>query len=189
MAGSFRFVPVQNHAHIKQKGVSILAGWKKALLAVDSFVESFCLLSMLTMVLIVSMQVITRKFFNFVFFWSEEVTLLLLAWFAFMGIAIGCRENLHLSMDVMESLASKSILKALDKVIEITTFIFGVYLIIYGWEFTSLMSESTLPATKLPNSVLYVVMPLTGVMICAYSLLQLLGIDTKRHKNLGGGLE
>ena len=51
MAGSFRFVPVQIHAHIKQKGVSILAGWKKALLAVDSFVESFCLLSMLTMVL------------------------------------------------------------------------------------------------------------------------------------------
>jgi TRAP-type C4-dicarboxylate transport system permease small subunit len=166
-----------------------LAGWKKALLAVDSFVESFCLLSMLLMVLIVSLQVITRKFFNFVFFWSEEVTLLLLAWFAFMGIAIGCRENLHLSMDVLDNLSYKGFLKALDKLIEASTFVFGVYLIIYGWEFTSLMSESTLPATKLPNSVLYVVMPLTGVMVCAYSLLQLFGIDTKRHKNLGGGLE
>ena len=166
-----------------------MAGWKKALLAVDSFVESFCLLSMLLMVMIVSLQVITRKFFNFVFFWSEEVTLLLLAWFAFMGIAIGCRENLHLSMDVLDNLSYKGFLKALDKLIEASTFVFGVYLIIYGWEFTSLMSESTLPATKLPNSVLYVVMPLTGVMVCAYSLLQLLGIDTKRHKNLGGGLE
>ena len=166
-----------------------MAGWKKALLAVDSFVESFCLLSMLLMVLTVSLQVITRKFFNFVFFWSEEVTLLLLAWFAFMGIAIGCRENLHLSMDVLDNLSYKGFLKALDKLIEASTFVFGVYLIIYGWEFTSLMSESTLPATKLPNSVLYVVMPLTGVMVCAYSLLQLFGIDTKRHKNLGGGLE
>ena len=166
-----------------------MAGWKKALLAVDSFVESFCLLSMLLMVLIVSLQVITRKFFNFVFFWSEEVTLLLLAWFAFMGIAIGCRENLHLSMDVLDNISYKGFLKALDKLIEAATFVFGVYLIIYGWEFTSLMSESTLPATKLPNSVLYIVMPLTGVMTCAYSLLQLFGIDTKRHKNLGGGLE
>ena len=162
-----------------------MTGWKKALLAVDSFVESFCLLSMLTMVLIVSVQVITRKMFNFVFFWSEEVTLLLLAWFAFMGIAIGCRENLHLAMDVMESFASKNVLKWLDKLIQITTFVFGIYLILYGWEFTSLMSESTLPATKMPNSVLYVVMPLTGVMVCAYSLLQLFGIDTRRHKNLG----
>jgi TRAP-type C4-dicarboxylate transport system permease small subunit len=51
------------------------------------------------------------------------------------------------------------------------------------------MGESTLPATKLPNSALYVVMPLTGVMICAYSILQLMGIDTTRHKNLGGGLD
>lgn len=155
----------------------------------DSFVESFCLLSMLTMVIIVSIQVVTRKLFNFVFFWSEEVTLLLLAWFAFMGIAIGCREHLHMAMDVLESFASEKFLKALDKVIEFCTLIFGVYLIIYGWQFTELMGESTLPATKMPNSVLYVVMPLTGVMICAYSLLQLMGIDTRRHKNLGGGLD
>ncbi len=166
-----------------------MVGWKKALLAIDSFVESFCLLSMLTMVIIVSVQVVTRKLFNFVFFWSEEVTLLLLAWFAFMGIAIGCRENLHLAMDVIENFSSKKFINILDKFIEAATFIFGVYLIIYGWEFTVLMSESTLPATKLPNSALYVVMPLTGVMTCAYSLLQLMGIDTKRHKNLGGGLE
>ena len=144
---------------------------------------------MLTMVIIVSVQVVTRKLFNFVFFWSEEVTLLLLAWFAFMGIAIGCRENLHLAMDVIENFSSKKFINILDKFIEAATFIFGVYLIIYGWEFTVLMSESTLPATKLPNSALYVVMPLTGVMTCAYSLLQLMGIDTKRHKNLGGGLE
>lgn len=166
-----------------------MAGLKKFFLAVDSFVESFCLLSMLTMVIIVSIQVVTRKLFNFVFFWSEEVTLLLLAWFAFMGIAIGCREHLHMAMDVLESFASEKFLKALDKVIEFCTLIFGVYLIIYGWQFTELMGESTLPATKMPNSVLYVVMPLTGVMICAYSLLQLMGIDTRRHKNLGGGLD
>ena len=183
------FLMFLNEREKKRKGVSILSVWKKALLAVDSFVESFCLLSMLLMVLIVSLQVITRKMFNFVFFWSEEVTLLLLAWFAFMEIAIGCRENLHLSMDILDNLSYKGFLKALDKLIEISTFVFGVYLIIYGWEFTSLMSESTLPATKLPNSVLYIVMPLTGVMTCAYSLLQLLGIDTRRHKNLGGGLE
>ncbi|WP_416358653.1 TRAP transporter small permease subunit [Brevibacillus thermoruber] len=41
-----------------------------------------------------TMQVFTRKLFNFVFFWSEEVTLLLLGWLAFMGIALGFRENI-----------------------------------------------------------------------------------------------
>ena len=166
-----------------------MAVWKKALLFFDSCVEWVCLISMLTMVIVVSIQVVTRKLFNFVFFWSEEVTLLLLAWFAFMGIAIGFREGLHLAMDVLESFVSEKWLKRLDKLIEVFTCIFGIYLIIYGWEFTALMSESTLPATKLPNSALYIVMPLTGVMTCVYSLLQLAGIDTKRHNNLGGGLE
>lgn len=166
-----------------------MTGLKRSLLFVDSCVESACLLSMLTMVIIVSVQVITRKLFNFVFFWSEEVTLMLLAWFAFMGIAIGFREGLHLAMDVLENFLSEKSLKKLDVLIQVFTCIFGIYLIVYGWQFTVLMSESTLPATKLPNSALYIVMPLTGVMTCAYSILQLMGIDTKRHKNLGGGLE
>jgi TRAP-type transport system small permease protein len=163
-----------------------LVALKKILLALDSFAESFALLSILTMVIIVAIQVLTRKLFNFVFFWSEEVTLLLLAWFSFMGIAIGFRENLHLAMDVIESFVSPKFLHVLDKLIQACTFLFGLYLIIYGWSFTSLMAESTLPATKLPNSALYVVMPITGVMCCAYAALQLLGYDTKRHKNLGG---
>ena len=163
-----------------------MSALKKFLLALDSFAESFALLSILTMVLIVTMQVITRKLFNFVFFWSEEVTLLLLAWFAFMGIAIGFREDLHLNMDLLENFVSKKFIHYLDKVIQAATFLFGLYLIIYGSSFTALMAESTLPATKLPNSVLYVVMPITGVMCCAYAALQLRGYDTKRHKNLGG---
>ena len=89
-------------------------------------------------------------------------------------------------MDLIESFVSKRTIFYLDKVIHVSTFLFGLYLIVYGWSFTSLMAESTLPATKLPNSALYVVMPITGVMCCAYSALQLMGYDTKRHENLGG---
>lgn len=163
-----------------------MAALKRILLAMDSFAESFALLSILTMVLIVSLQVITRKLFNFVFFWSEEVTLLLLAWFSFMGIAIGFRESLHLSMDLIENFVSDKVIYVLDKVIQASTFLFGLYLIFYGASFTALMAESTLPATKLPNSALYVVMPITGFMCCGYAIAQLMGIDTKRHKNLGG---
>lgn len=163
-----------------------MGGLKRFLLAIDSLVESFCLLSVLAMVIIVTLQVITRKVFNFVFFWSEEITLLLLAWFSFMGIAIGFREGLHLEMDLLEGFVSKKVIWILDKAIQLSTFLFGLYLIIYGWSFTALMAESTLPATKMPNSVLYVVMPLTGIMCCAYAVAHLAGINTKRHKNLGG---
>lgn len=160
---------------------------RKIALKVDSFFETFALLALLSMILIVSMQVMTRKLFNFVFFWSEEITLLLLAWFAFMGMAIGFREGLHLAMDMIDEILPAPAIKFLDKLIESCSFLFGVYLVVQGWDFTVLMNESTLPATKLPNSALYVTMPVCGLMICAYSALQFFGIDTRRHGGLGEG--
>jgi TRAP-type C4-dicarboxylate transport system permease small subunit len=162
---------------------------KQVLLAIDTFLETFALMSLLTMILIVTVQVITRKLFNFVLYWSEEVTLLLLVWFSFLGIAIGFREKLHLAIDSLTSKFPDKFNRVLDKVIYACTFAFGVYLVEKGIEFTILMNGSTLPATKLPNSSIYIIMPITGVMICVYTLLQFFGIDTRRHKALEEGGE
>ncbi|HAK74314.1 MAG TPA: TRAP transporter small permease [Sporomusaceae bacterium] len=162
---------------------------RKFVLAVDNWLETFALLALLSMIFIVTMQVVTRKLFNFVFFWSEEVTLLLLVWFAFMGMAIGFREGLHLAMDTIDSYLPVKLVTILDRFIEICTFAFGLYLIIQGFDFTVLMSESTLPATKLPSSVVYAVMPVSGIMVCAYAALQFFGVDTRRHQGLEEGAE
>lgn len=155
---------------------------KRIALRIDTIFESIALVGLASMIIVVTMQVMTRKLLNFVFFWSEEVTLLLLVWFSFMGMAVGFREDLHLGMDSFVDYLPARLKKAIEMFIEICILAFGIYLIVYGWEFTVLMSESTLPATKLPNSVIYFVMPITGLMTCVYALLHLFGIDTKRHK-------
>ncbi|TBL81719.1 TRAP transporter small permease [Paenibacillus thalictri] len=157
---------------------------KRIALLIDSFFENFALVALASMTIIVTIQVITRKLFNHVFFWSEEITLLLMVWFSFMGIAIGFREKLHMAMDSVTKFFPKIVNRVLDKVINICIFLFGLYLVVNGWDFTVLMNESTLPATQMPNSVLYAVMPLTGVMICVYSFLQFIGIDTIRHHGI-----
>jgi TRAP-type transport system small permease protein len=157
---------------------------KKVFKVIDSIFEKFTLLFLVALIFVVTTQVMTRKLFNFVFFWSEEITLLLLAWFAFMAIAIGFREYIHLGIDTLTNLFPKSFNKVLDKIISASIFAFGFYLVVQGWEFTLLTSESTLPATKLPSSITYVAMPITGVMICGYSLLQFFNINTTRHKDL-----
>lgn len=159
---------------------------KRAALAFDTFFENFAICALVAMILIVVTQVATRKLFNFVFFWSEEMTLLLLTWFSFMGMAVGFREGLHLNMDLLENILPKSINTVLDKIVQVATILFGLYFIIQGWDFTVMMHESTLPATKLPTSVMYLVMPVTGLMTTVYGFLQLINIDTKRHKDEGG---
>lgn len=158
--------------------------FKKILLKIDTIFETFAVGMLVTMILIVSIQVATRKIFNVVFFWSEEVTILLLIWFSFLGIAIGFREKIHLSMSAFTNLFPKSWNKILDKVISVTVFSLGLYFIVYGWGFSIVMHQNTLPATGWPVSMMYVIMPITGILICAYSILDFFGINTIRHHYL-----
>ncbi len=155
-------------------------GLKRLFLTLDKIIEGFCITLLVAMIAIVFTAVITRKIFHFMFAWSEEVTLLCLTWFTFMGIAIGFRERLHLGMDLFEHLNPK-VLKISNYIVDAVTFVFGLYLIIYGWDFTMMMRGSVLAATQLPNVVQYIVMPITGVLTCIYSALQILGYDLRRY--------
>jgi TRAP-type C4-dicarboxylate transport system permease small subunit len=155
----------------------------KALLMADKIIEGFAITLLVGMILIVFVAVVTRKVFGFVFAWSEEVTLLCLTWFTFMGIAIGFRERLHLGMDLFEKLP-KRVLDASDKLVDLVTFLFGLYLVVYGWDFSMMMQGSFLAATQLPNMVQYIVMPITGVLTCVYSALQFFGRDLRRYHTI-----
>lgn len=151
---------------------------------IDKIVEGFAISLLIAMIFIVCTAVFTRKIANFVFPWSEEVTLLCLTWFTFMGIAIGFRERLHIGMDMLEGFFSRRTLDIWDRCIDVFIFFFGLYLVIYGWEFSWMMKDSILAATELPNMVQYVVMPITGVLTCIYSALQVLGKDLRRYKHV-----
>ncbi|MEI8190707.1 MAG: TRAP transporter small permease [candidate division NC10 bacterium] len=155
-------------------------GVRTIFLTIDKAIDGFCIVLLVAMILIVVMAVVTRKGFGFMFAWSEEITLLCLTWFTFMGIAVGFRERLHLSMDLFEKLPPK-VLRFSDRLIDLVTFFFGLYLVIYGWNFAMMMRGSILAATEMPNLVQYIVMPITGVMTCVYAGLQFLGHDLRRY--------
>jgi TRAP-type C4-dicarboxylate transport system permease small subunit len=175
LAGPERPAPAEAPRRTKLANVLVRA---------DKIVEGCAIGMLVAMIFIVFLQVVTRKVFRFVFFWSEELTLLCLTWFSFMGIAIGFREKLHLAMDMVSSLLPKKVDALLDRLVDLSNFGFGLYLVVYGFRFTQLMSESTLPATGLPNSVQYWVIPITGVLTCAYAALHLLGVDTRRFHHI-----
>ena len=151
------------------------------LLKIDKAIDGFCIILLVAMILIVVMAVITRKGFGWMFAWSEEITLLCLTWFTFMGIAVGFRERLHLSMELFVDKLPRTVLLVTDRFIDLVTFFFGLYLVIYGWNFAMMMRGSILSATEMPNLVQYIVMPITGVMTCVYAGLQFLGRDLRRY--------
>lgn len=160
-------------------------GLVRFFLMLDKIIERFVISLLVLMIVIVCTAVFTRKIANFVFPWSEEVTLLCLTWFTFMGIAIGFRERLHIGMDMLEGFCSKRALDIWDRCIDIFIFFFGLYLVVYGWEFSWMMKDSIMAATEIPNMVQYVVIPITGVLTCIYSALQVFGKDVRRYHHIG----
>jgi len=151
-------------------------------LMIDKAIDVFCIILLVAMIVIVFTAVITRKGFGFMFAWSEEITLLCLTWFTFMGIAIGFRERLHLNMELVDiDKLPPKVLLVTDRFIDLVTFFFGLYLVIYGWNFAMMMRGSILSATEMPNLVQYIVMPITGVTTCVYAALQFLGYDLRRY--------
>jgi TRAP-type C4-dicarboxylate transport system permease small subunit len=150
-------------------------------LLIDKIIEGYAIALLVFLILNVFTAVIMRRFLGHMFPWSEEISLLSLTWFSFMGIAIGFREELHLGMDLLDGFLPPKVLKVWDRVIDVVVFGFGLYLLYYGTEFAVKMGSSTLAISGWPNFVQYVVMPITGFLTCVYSALRFLGFDLRRY--------
>lgn len=149
--------------------------------ALDSAFEYLGLFFLSAMVVIVTWQVFARQGLGQAPQWSEEVSLILMVWIGFIGIAIGFRERVHIALEFLVSRFPLVVQKAIEKLTCGLVFAFGLFLVIQGWTFTGQTMGSTLPSTGLPRATLYVILPVAGFMICLYSALQLFGVSTERH--------
>lgn len=148
----------------------------------DSAFEYLGLCLLFAMVLIVTWQVFARQGLGQAPSWSVEASLILMVWIGFIGIAIGFRERVHISLEFLVGRLPETLQKIIQKLIYGLALAFGLFLVVQGWEFTGQTLNSTLPSTGLPRATLYAVLPLSGFMICAYSVLQILGVQTEKHQ-------
>jgi TRAP-type C4-dicarboxylate transport system permease small subunit len=143
-------------------------------------------LVLIVIVLVVSAQVFCRKFLGFSIGWSEEVALLLMVWMAFISMPIGVEKNLHIVITMFFDLFPKTVQKVITKITNVLLISFGVIMVIYGSILIGFTASSTLPATKLPASTLYLMIPVSGVFIIYYSLIDLFNLQKFKHANIIG---
>ena len=140
---------------------------------------------LLVIVFIVSAQVFSRNVLKKSISWSEEVALLLMVWTAFISMAIGVERKIHVSITIFFDMLPKPISKVLGIVNYLIVILFGFVMIFYGSKLIGSTWNSTMPATKLPAGTLYLMVPLSGMFITYYTILQLFGLE-KYHKTPRG---
>jgi len=127
--------------------------------------------AMLLMLGIIFMQVVTRYLLGFTFEWSEELARFLFTWTVFLGSALIMGEDGHLAVELLPRLlGDRPAGRGLKIFINLCGYVFILILIVQGWKMTETMSFQTAPGLGIPMSWVYIIMPVSGVLMLLYHI-------------------
>ena len=153
---------------------------KKIFHFIFAALEWFAMICLVLMTIVVFFDVILRYIFNQGMPWTQEVATLLLVWFSLTGMAIGVAEKIHSSIEMFTMKCSAKVIGILESVNHVLISIFGLMMIYYGIQIMKITRNATMPATKLPSSVLYIILPLSGLLVFLNAVI----VAAKKDKEL-----
>ncbi|MBK5200124.1 MAG: TRAP transporter small permease [Spirochaetaceae bacterium] len=130
----------------------------------------FAMFLLVAMVVIVFTNVVLRYGFSSGIRWGEEAPLIIVIWFTFIAMALGVKENLHISITVFTLRANRVVNDLLDILKYVIQLGIGIIIFRYGWLLTLNGLKSFLPATHITNAINYIILPISAIFIIGYSL-------------------
>jgi TRAP-type C4-dicarboxylate transport system permease small subunit len=122
----------------------------------------------LFVLLFVNVVARTLRFSGFA--WFDEIVQGLFAWMVFVGAAALWRERLHFRVDWIDGIAGRGRGgAAFAAALALLSLVFPVAMTVYGLDLT-LRSRALTPILDLPVGLFYAVIPLSGMVMTAYSL-------------------
>lgn len=129
-----------------------------------------CLFAMMTV--IGTYQIVTRYFFNRPSTVSEELLTYSFTWMALLASAYVFGKRDHMRMGFLADKITGPARKCLEIAIDLLTFAFaGVVMVYGGVSITKLTMIQTTASLRVPMGYIYVIVPVTGLLIMLFSLM------------------
>ncbi|QEL24068.1 TRAP transporter small permease [Bosea sp. F3-2] len=135
-------------------------------------------LGILLMTALIAWGVFGRFILNDTPTWVEAGSLLLMAWFIFLGAAVGVRESDHLGFEGLLAFIPRRLEAALVVFTQILILGFGIAMVIYGLQLVEKGWSDRIPLIGIAKSWDYVPLVIGGVLITFFSVERLLLIAT-----------
>lgn len=137
-------------------------------------VATICLAAQLA---IITVNVILRYVFNSGISWIEEIsTDVLMTAFTFIAMAIGVTLDSHINVDLFPQNIPAWLDKALRVLKQLVVGGVGFFLARYGFSLLFMLKGSIASVPSLPILLQYILIPFSGFLILAESLLNLFGV-------------
>ena len=134
--------------------------------------QAFSAFLLLTMVAVSSLQILARYFPSdiFDFFWTEELSRLLLVWLTFWGATVVQRSGDHISLAVVADVLPHSWQPPLHLLSEAAIVVALAFLAWYGWDAAQMILVQQTVGLGVTLAVFAYSVPLCSVLMIGYTL-------------------
>lgn len=144
---------------------------------IDKIVGNALVIIMGVMVINVLWQVFTRFIVGTPSSFTDELARYLMIWVGILGAAYVSGKNMHVAITVLPSKLSESKQKKLAGIVSFLVIAFALLGLIVGGMrlvYITYLLEQRSPALQIPLAVVYLVLPISGILIIYYKVSDLL---------------
>lgn len=150
----------------------------------DKVLEVACVAIFVFITLVGLYQIITRYVFNSPSTISEELLIFAFTWLSLLASTLVFGKKEHMRMSFLADKLKGNGAIYLDIVAEIIAFIFSIVVLVYGGiQITKLTMTQITASLGITMGYIYIILPISGVLICIYNVLNL----SDSFKKLKGG--
>ncbi len=128
---------------------------------------TFCKIVFIASIIITSYVVFMRFVMSKTPRWGEQAILMCMVYMALISASLAIRTDKHLRVVLIQYAFPASIrakvMKVLHSLSQVMIFAFSLFMIVYGIQFTQLMSKSVLSGIPIAKSWLYAAVPVSGL--------------------------
>jgi TRAP-type C4-dicarboxylate transport system permease small subunit len=143
----------------------------------DTFLKWASVILFALLVVIVVWQVFTRQVMHSPATWTDEAARYTFVWLGFFATALVFSERGHIAVDFLVRLLPEGIQRAIAVLVQLCIIAFaGIMLVWGGWRAAQGAWNQNLSSLPLSVGEMYLVMPVTGVLIVVYALYHVVAV-------------
>lgn len=172
---------IAEQSHRKQRKTNL----KNALKNFDGVIAGAM---MIVTILLVIVNVITRKLFNYIIIWSEEIATSCFVYSVFIGAAYAYRKHQHVGVDLLVERLPAGARRVVHLITNALLVIINGYITVLSVQFIQSSWIKRMPITKLPSSAVSTALVIGFGLMTIYSLVFFVK-DLRRSSSLGGEVD
>jgi TRAP-type C4-dicarboxylate transport system permease small subunit len=146
----------------------------------DTFLKWASVVLFALLVVIVVWQVFTRQVLDSPATWTEEAARYTFVWLGFFAAALVFSERGHIAVDFVVRLLPEAVQRGIAVLVQLLIIAFaGITLVYGGWRASQGAWNQSLTALPATVGQMYLVMPITGVLIIIYALYHVVAVITR----------